>query len=73
MVKAGITNFLMSFIAKPTSEEEVVVAQVRDCNEVKRYVRLLEIPLLTSLGHDQNIFVLAEGAFKRIFKLIEDG
>jgi len=55
MVKAGLTNFPLNFTAKPTSVEEVVVTQVRDCDEVERYLRLPKIPLQTSSGHDKDI------------------
>ena len=55
MVKAGVANFLMNFTAKPTIEEEVVVTQVGDCDEVERYLHLLEIPLQIPTGHDQDI------------------
>ena len=55
MVKAGVANFLMNFTAKPSIEEEVVVTQVGDCDEVERYLRLPEIPVVTSAGHDQDI------------------
>jgi hypothetical protein len=43
------------FTAKPTSGEEVAVTQVGYCDEVERYLRLLEIPVQTSSGHDQDI------------------
>jgi hypothetical protein len=52
MVKAGLANFLLNFPAKPTIVEEVAVSQVGDCDEVERYLRLPEIPLQTSSGHD---------------------
>jgi len=55
MVKAGLANFLFNFTAKPKSVEEVVVTQVGDCDEVERYLRLPEIPLQTSSGHDQDV------------------
>ncbi len=55
MVKAGVANFLMNFTAKPTIEEEVVVTKVGDCDEVERYLRLPEIHVVTSAGHDQDI------------------
>jgi len=48
MVKAGLTYFLMSFTAKPTRKEEVVVTQVGDCDEVERYLRLPKISLQPS-------------------------
>ncbi len=54
-MKAGLANFLLNFTAKPTSLEEVVVTQVGDCDEVERYLRLPEIPLPASSGHDQDV------------------
>ncbi len=56
MVKSGVANFLMNFTAKPTIEEEVVVTQMGDCDEVERYLRLPEIHVVTSAGHDPDIF-----------------
>ena len=55
MANAGLANFLMNFTVKPTSVEEVFVTQVADCDEVEQNLRLPEIPLHTSLGHDQEI------------------
>ena len=55
MVKAGVANFLMKFTAKPTVEDEVVVTLVGDCDEIQRYLRLLEIPMVTYAGHGQDI------------------
>ncbi len=55
MVQAGLANFLMNFTTKPTIEEEVVVTQVGNCDEVERYLPLLEIPVRTPSGHDQDI------------------
>jgi hypothetical protein len=52
MVKAGLAIFLLNCTVKPTSVEEAVVTQVGDCDEVERYLRLPEIPLQTSSGHD---------------------
>ena len=55
MVKAGVANFLMNFTAKPIVEKGVVVTLVGDCDEVERYLRLPEILVVTSAGHDQYI------------------
>ncbi len=45
----------MNFTTKPTIEEEAVVTQVGNFDEVERYLRLLEIPVQTHSGHDQDI------------------
>ena len=55
MVKAGLANFLMNFTAKSASDEDVCEPRVGDCDEVDRYLRLLEIPLQTPSGQDQDI------------------
>ncbi len=54
LVKAGATNFLMNFTAKPNKEK--VVTYVGDCDEVERCLRLPEIPLQTPSGQDQVIW-----------------
>ena len=56
MCKAGLANVLMNFTAKPTPYE-VVEPRVGDCDEVKRYLRLPEMPLQTHSGNDQDILL----------------
>ena len=56
MCKARLAKILMSFTAKPTPDE-VVEPRVGDYEEVERYLRLPEIPLLTPSGNDQDILL----------------